>query len=127
MLRPGKLDRNSIPRNLEDGVMVIVTDEAGNSNIHDDRVSLPIQQNETLPAPNEHTPSPAPEVILLSTEQQEVLDIVRAGDNVFFTGPAGIFKLFPSAILDNCLFIIFYFSLCVKVQVNLSCSVRLSS
>lgn len=50
-------------------------------------------RNQALHAPKKHTP---PEVTyVLSPEQQEVLDIVKAGDNVFFTGPAGIFKLFP--------------------------------
>lgn len=40
-----------------------------------------------------------PETVQLSLEQQEVLELVRTGQNVFFTGPAGKFSLLRIACL----------------------------
>lgn len=46
----------------------------------------PSKPSRSLPVP-----APAPEPITLSPEQQTVLDTVRSGGNVFFTGAAGVF------------------------------------
>lgn len=77
------------------GVTVIIINETGNSNSHMSPPPIqPLLWNQRPSVSNEHAPIPAPEAIVLSAEQQEVLDTVRAGGSVFFTGPAGIFELF---------------------------------
>lgn len=81
---------------------MIISDEAGNLNSH--KVPLPVRplsSNRKPLVPSEHASALAPGAIVLSPEQQEVLDIVRAGGNVFFTGSAGIFELFLYATLTR--------------------------
>lgn len=55
------------------------------------RSSYPLQSEPTTEG--ERPPvSPRP-VVELSSEQQEVLDIVKSGRSVFFTGSAGVFPI----------------------------------
>lgn len=42
-----------------------------------------------------HPENTMPEEIILSDEQHHVLQLVQAGHNVFFTGPAGKFLCWP--------------------------------
>jgi ATP-dependent DNA helicase PIF1 len=51
-------------------------------------------ERSTPPPQEANSRPPDSEIIHLSSEQKKVLELVRTGRNVFFTGPAGTFSLF---------------------------------
>jgi hypothetical protein len=57
------------------------------------RAQSPIAPRAQSAQPADHRPR-NPGTVQLSLEQQEVLELVRSGQNVFFTGPAGTFSPF---------------------------------
>jgi len=88
--RPGITDRVSVGVQCPDIVLPMTTTihEASSAVGHSSTSSEQSAQQEGAPRP------PDPEAVQLSSEQKGVLELVRSGCNVFFTGPAGMLSFF---------------------------------